>query len=133
VLPEYALGPAHHRDLHYVNRHPRLRVADLLDILKITKQSLARVLKELIDEGWIAQRPGQQDRRQRLLHTTVQGAALSARLDSLQERRVVQALAQAGKASDGTVASFLFAMISEEERARVQALLPQRVATAGDA
>src|SRR5215813_11567791 len=58
VLAEFGLGRAHHRVLHFVNRHPGLRVADLLEILKITKQSLARVLKQLVDEHWIAQQAG---------------------------------------------------------------------------
>src|SRR6185295_15115808 len=67
VLAEFELGRAHHRVLHFVNRNPGLRVADLLDVLKITKQSLARVLKQLIDEGWITSTAGDQDRRERRL------------------------------------------------------------------
>src|ERR1700752_2606192 len=59
VLAEFGLGRAHHRVLHFVNRHPGMRVADLLEILKITKQSLARVLKQLVDEGWIVQEAGE--------------------------------------------------------------------------
>src|SRR3982074_3558086 len=61
VLAEFGLGRAHHRVLHFVNRHPALRVADLLEILKITKQSLARVLKQLVDQGWIVQKAGERD------------------------------------------------------------------------
>src|SRR4029453_2222352 len=76
VLAEYNLGRAHHRVLHFVDRHPGMTVADLLEILKITKQSLARALKELIDKGWIAQKAGESDRRQRLLFPTDKGAAL---------------------------------------------------------
>jgi len=133
VLAEYGLGRAHHRVLHFVDRHPGLRVADLLEILKITKQSLARVLKELIDQGWIAQKAGESDRRQRLLYPTEKGAGLAARLDNLQARRVEQALACAGDGNDAIVARFLFAMISKEERARVAPLLPEQVgASAGD-
>jgi DNA-binding MarR family transcriptional regulator len=124
VLAEYGLGRAHHRVLHFVNRNAGLRVADLLEILKITKQSLARVLKQLVDQGWIAQKAGERDRRQRLLHVTDKGAALAGRLDALQSKRVAQALASAGGADDGAVARFLFAMISKEERPPVQALLP---------
>jgi DNA-binding MarR family transcriptional regulator len=131
VLAEYGLGRAHHRVLHFVDRHPGLRVADLLEILKITKQSLARVLKELIDQGWIAQKAGESDRRQRLLYPTEKGAGLAARLDSLQARRVGQALAHAGPGNDATVARFLFAMISKEERARVAPLLPERIGASG--
>jgi DNA-binding MarR family transcriptional regulator len=62
VLEEYGFGRAHHRVLHFVSRNPGLRVAQLLEILKITKQSLARVLKQLVDEGFIAQREGAEDR-----------------------------------------------------------------------
>src|SRR5256885_6025344 len=86
VLAEFELGRAHHRVLHFVNRHPALRVADLLEILKITKQSLARVLKELVDQGWIVQKAGERDRRQRLLYATERGAELAGRLDGPQSR-----------------------------------------------
>ena len=81
VLAEFGLGRAHHRVLHFVNRHPGLRVADVLEILKITKQSLARVIKHLIDDGWLVQEAGERDRRQRLLRTTDKGAALARRLN----------------------------------------------------
>jgi DNA-binding MarR family transcriptional regulator len=124
VLAEFGLGRAHHRVLHFVNRNPGLKVQDLLDILKITKQSLARVLKLLVDQGWIRQVAGNEDRRQRLLHTTEKGAALAGRLDALQERRIAQALATAGAGSEAAVLSFLFAMIVPAERAFVEALLP---------
>jgi DNA-binding MarR family transcriptional regulator len=129
LLAEFRLGRAHHRVLHFVNRHPGLRVADLLDILKITKQSLARVLKELVDEGWIVQMAGETDRRQRLLHATDKGAALSGRLDAMQARRVAQALEAAGGNGD-MVARFLFAMITQEERGPVEMLLPGPVEAA---
>lgn len=124
ILGEYGLGRAHHRVLHFVNRNPGLRVADLLEILKITKQSLARVLKQLVDEGWIAQQTGEHDRRQRLLHATEKGAALSRRLDSLQAKRIVQALEACGVGNDDILARFLFAMVTKEERALVRRLLP---------
>jgi DNA-binding MarR family transcriptional regulator len=126
MLAQYRLGRAHHRVLHFVNRHPGLRVADLLDILKITKQSLARVLKQLVDEGWIAQRCGERDRRQRLLFVTEKGARLAACLDSVQARRVAQAMPQAGTGQQRAIARFLFAMIAPEERRGVDALLPVR-------
>jgi DNA-binding MarR family transcriptional regulator len=124
VLAEYGLGRAHHRVLHFVDRHPGLRVADLLEILKITKQSLARVLNPLVDEGWIAQKAGEEDRGERLLHVTEKGASLARRLDQLQSRRVSGALAACGPGNEATVRRFLFAMISAEERAQVEALLP---------
>jgi DNA-binding MarR family transcriptional regulator len=124
VLAEYGLGRAHHRVLHFVDRHPGLRVAALLEILKITKQSLARVLKQLVDEGWIAQKAGEEDRRERLLHVTEKGAGLARRLDQLQSRRVAGALAACGPGNEASVRRFLFAMISVEERAEVEVLLP---------
>src|ERR1700687_764219 len=70
VLAKLGFGRAHHRVLHFVNRNPGIKVADLLDILKITKQSLGRVLKQLIDHGYVVQRAGANDRRQRLLHVS---------------------------------------------------------------
>jgi DNA-binding MarR family transcriptional regulator len=130
VLAEFGLGRAHHRVLHFVNRHPALRVADLLEILKITKQSLARVLKELVDQGWIVQKAGERDRRQRLLYATEKGAELAGRLDSLQSKRVSHALAQSGAGNDGVAARFLFNMITKEERALVEALLPEPIEAA---
>ena len=66
ILKDFGFGRAHHRVLHFVNRHSGLRVADLLDILTITKQSLSRVLKQLIDKGYIVQQAGSADRRERL-------------------------------------------------------------------
>ncbi len=125
VLAEFGLGRAHHRVLHFVNRNPGLRVADLLETLKITKQSLARVLKKLVDEGWIAQQTGPHDRRERLLRVTDKGAALAIKLDQLQAKRVGGALAACGPANEGLIRSFLFAMISSDERGRVEALLPK--------
>jgi DNA-binding MarR family transcriptional regulator len=124
VLAEFGLGRAHHRVLHFVNRHPGLRVADLLEVLKITKQSLARVLKELVDKGWISQQTGVDDRRERLLRVTENGARLARRLDQLQAARVARALAASGHGSEEAVRRFLFNMIGTEERSRVQALLP---------
>ena len=86
VLANYGFGRAHHRVLHFVNRNPGMKVADLLDILKITKQSLGRVLKQLVDNGFIEQKEGENDRRQRLLYTTPKGEALALKLAGLQGR-----------------------------------------------
>src|SRR5262252_2315738 len=73
VLAKFGFGRAHHRVLHFVNRNPGMKVAELLDILKITKQSLGRVLKQLIDQGYVVQKEGANDRRQRLLYVTAKG------------------------------------------------------------
>jgi DNA-binding MarR family transcriptional regulator len=124
VLAEFGLGRAHHRVLHFVSRHPGLRVADLLEVLKITKQSLARVLKQLVDEGWIAQQAGVEDRRERRLRVTDKGADLARHLDQLQARRVAGALAACGPGNEAAVHRFLYHMISVEERIQAEALLP---------
>ncbi len=84
VLAKLEFGRAHHRVLHFVNRNPGMKVADLLDILKITKQSLGRVLKQLIDQSYIVQKEGANDRRQRLLYATPKGEALAMKLAGLQ-------------------------------------------------
>ena len=116
-------GRAHHRVLHFVSRNPGIRVADLLDILKITKQSLARVLKQLVDDGYIEQMAGTSDRRERRLYVTFQGESLARELMALQGARVAQALSQAGGASRHSAERFLYGMISSGERERVQQLL----------
>ena len=130
VLAEFGLGRAHHRVLHFVNHHPGLKVADLLEILKITKQSLARVLKQLVDEGWIAQQTGIDDRRERRLRVSEKGAGLARRLDQLQAKRVAGALELCGPANEAIVRQFLFSMISQEERGQVESLLPAEAAAA---
>ncbi len=135
ILANYGLGRAHHRVLHFVHRHPGLRVADLLAILKITKQSLARVLKPLIDDGWIASQAGAADRRERRLQVTPKGRDLADRLAHRQAERVKAALAGSGLGAldaldlggldpaEFAVRRFLFAMISAEERSAVAGLL----------
>ena len=96
MLEEFGFGRAHHRVLHFVGRDPGLTVAELLDILKITKQSLARVLKELIDKGYIFQKEGESDRRQRLLYLTDAGENLRGRLMGPQIARFERACAETG-------------------------------------
>ncbi len=123
VLEAYGFGRAHHRVLHFVNRHPGMRVADLLDILKITKQSLARVLKQLIDGAFIVQRPGQTDRRQRLLFTTDTGRALAMRLVEAQANRLRRALDDLPQECRGSAATFLRGIIDTNERDKVDQLI----------
>jgi DNA-binding MarR family transcriptional regulator len=129
ILARFALGRAHHRVLHFVDRNPGLRVANLLDILKITKQSLAPVLKQLIDGGWIVQQTGVADRRERRLRVTTKGASLARRLDRVQAERVAQALEACEPGHEASVRSFLFAMVNGNERGRVEALLPEPAET----
>src|ERR1700758_2639149 len=96
VLAKFGFGRAHHRVLHFVNRHPGMKVAELLDVLKITKQSLGRVLKQLVDQGYVVQKEGSNDRRQRLLYVTAKGETLAMKLAGLQTGRIATALAELG-------------------------------------
>ncbi len=92
VLAEYGFGRAHHRVLHFTNRIPGLTVAELLDILKITKQSLSRVLKDLIQSGHIIQHKAANDGRKRLLFPTKKGRKLALKLSQMQSQRINAAL-----------------------------------------
>lgn len=123
LLDDFGFGRAHHRVLHFVHRNPGLRVADLLDILKITKQSLARVLKQLIDEGFISQEAGVSDRRERLLYVTPQGRSLASRLLALQTERIRSAMAGNGPDAQAAVENFLLAVVSPEDRETVTRLI----------
>lgn len=128
MLAEFGLGRAQHRALHFVVRHPGLRVTDLLAILKITKQSLSRVLKPLIDDAWIENRPGADDRRERLLYPTEKGRELVGRLLGGQMDRIATALAATGQPGhhgldQDALRQFLFAMIGETDRADVAVLI----------
>jgi DNA-binding MarR family transcriptional regulator len=123
VLARFGFGRAHHRVLHFVNRNPGMKVAALLDILRITKQSLGRVLKQLVDEGYIEQREGEHDRRERLLYATPKGADLALRLAGLQTTRIVRALAEVGAGGHEAARKFLTAMIDVEGRERILRLI----------
>ncbi len=118
-LEAFGFGRAHHRVLHFVYRYPGLKVADLLDVLRITKQSLGRVLKQLLDEGYIVQKTGNNDRRQRLLYATPKGEALVAKLAGLQTQRIDRALADIAPAEAETVRRFLRAMIDRDDPDKV--------------
>ena len=119
VLARFGFGRAHHRVLHFVNRNPGMKVADLLDLLRITKQSLGRVLKQLVDQGYVIQKEGAHDRRQRLLYVTDKGRALALQLASLQTARIAAALEELGPGAYETAKRFLAAMIDAEDRNRV--------------
>jgi DNA-binding MarR family transcriptional regulator len=119
VLSKLDFGRAHHRVLHFVHRYPGLKVADLLDVLRITKQSLGRVLKQLLDEGYIVQKTGNNDRRQRLLFATAKGEALVAKLAGLQTDRINRALRDIGSSGADTVRQFLRAMIDQNDPDKV--------------
>jgi DNA-binding MarR family transcriptional regulator len=120
VLAKFGFGRAHHRVLHFVNRNPGMKVAELLDILKITKQSLGRVLKQLVDQGYVVQKEGANDRRQRLLFVTPKGEALAMKLAGLQTARIARALSELGPSAHETARRFLVAMINADQRDGVQ-------------
>jgi DNA-binding MarR family transcriptional regulator len=110
LLTRYNFGRAHHRVLYFVDRRPGLSVAELLDLLKITKQSLSRVLKDLLDQNYIEQHPGLNDRRQRLMFPTRKGEALALELAELQSRRFARALEILPGGARAQGAAFLAAM-----------------------
>ena len=125
VLAKLGFGRAHHRVLHFVNRNPGMKVAELLDVLRITKQSLGRVLKQLIDEGYVAQREGANDRRQRLLYVTPAGEDLAMQLAGLQTARISGVLAELGVGGREASRRFLAGMIDAEHRERVLRMIGQ--------
>ncbi len=118
ILAQYGFGRAHHRVIYFVGRHPGITVSELLAILAITKQSLSRVLGQLVAEGFIEQRPGKRDRRQRLLDLTDRGRALERRLTENQRRRVGRAFREAGAEAVEGFHQVLFNIIDERNRGR---------------
>lgn len=123
ALAIFGFGRAHHRVLHFVTRHPGMKVAELLDILNITKQSLGRVLKQLVDQGYVLQKEGENDRRQRLLYATPKGEALAMKLAGLQTERIARALADLGPGAHDEARRFLIAMIDGRGRDHVLQLI----------
>lgn len=112
ILEKGDMGRAHHRVVHFVNREPGMTVAALLDTLKITKQSLARVLKQLIDKGYICQLTGPEDRRQRHLYPTREGRQLALALSAPQHKRIERALSGGSPEGRAEVVRFLTRMRS---------------------
>jgi DNA-binding MarR family transcriptional regulator len=123
VLSKLGFGRAHHRVLHFVNRNPGMKVADLLDILNITKQSLGRVLKQLVDQDYVVQKEGEQDRRQRLLFVTSKGETLALKLAGLQTQRINRAFAELGPGAHEAARRFLTAMIDADNREGILRLI----------
>jgi DNA-binding MarR family transcriptional regulator len=130
ILEEMSFGRAHHRALHFIGRTPGITVSDLLGILRITKQSLARVLGALVTQGYVAQAQGREDRRQRLLTLTPKGQALERRLFEHQMARLAPAWRGAGP---GAVAGFRAVMEGiMDEHARRNVAATRRQDEAGD-
>jgi DNA-binding MarR family transcriptional regulator len=115
LLEAYGFGRAHHRVLYFVSRRPGLTIAELLEILRITKQSLNRVLRELVDKNFVEIQAGTLDRRRRQLYATPDGERLALRLAQVQTRRFALALEQLGDRGLPSAQAFLKAMIDPQK------------------
>lgn len=122
LLEKQGFGRAHHRVLYFVNLRPGMPVADLLEILKITKQSLARVLRQLIDNGYVEQQPGKSDRRQRLLFPTTKGREFFSELSATQASRINAAFKNLSPDARDTVRKFFVEMVGQNDRATLDQL-----------
>jgi DNA-binding MarR family transcriptional regulator len=116
ILHELGFGRAHHRAMHWIGRLPDLKVGELLQILGITKQSLARVLGPLIRQGYVEQEKGKIDRRQRLLTLTEKGATLERKLFECARERLAAAYREAGGQAVDGFRKVLRGMTSEQGR-----------------
>ena len=119
ILKRYRFGRAHHRVVHFVGRKEGMSVSELLGILKITKQSLSRVLSQLVEQGFVEQRQGTRDRRQRLLYLTERGRELDRQLSRPQRERVASAYREAGAEAVAGYRKVLMQLINEDERQQV--------------
>jgi DNA-binding MarR family transcriptional regulator len=132
LLQNYRFGRAHHRVLHFVNRQPGLKIAEILAILQITKQSLGRVLRDLLETEYIEVRPGPVDRRQRLLFPTAKGRKLALDLARLQSKRFARVFEALPPGAYDQAVQFLLEMIEPKERdeiaerLRLNSLSPER-------
>ena len=127
ILARYGFGRAHHRVIHFVGRHPQMTVGELLAILRITKQSLSRVLGQLVRQEFILQQPGSQDRRQRLLELTPKGRDLERKLSEPQRARIANAYHQAGlRAVEGFREIMLRIIAAEDDRRRFAPSPPKK-------
>ncbi len=119
ILAEIGFGRAHHRAIYFIGRYPDITVSDLLEILRITKQSLSRVLSQLVSEAYVTQRPGQRDRRQRLLRLTERGRTLERRLTDTQRQRFARAYRRAGADAVAGFRTVLGGIMEERDLQRV--------------
>ena len=120
ILARYKYGRAHHRVIHFVGQYPSITVSELLNILGITKQSLSRVLVQLVRDGLVVQRPGLRDRRQRLLELTESGHELERRLSEDQRARIARAYRDAGAEAVEGFRTVLGNLINEQDRKRFE-------------
>ncbi len=118
-LKRYQLGRAHHRALYFIGRHPGHTVGHLLSILKVTKQSISRVLKDLLEQGYVEQKSGARDRRERLLWLTEKGVKLERELTDRQSQRFARAYRETGADSVEGFRKGLLGLRAPTERAIV--------------
>jgi DNA-binding MarR family transcriptional regulator len=118
ILAKLEFGRAHHRVIYFVGRYPGIKVGELLAILRITKQSLSRVLGQLLREGYVTHKPGPTDRRERRLELTATGIELERQLTENQRARVAAAYRAAGAAAVDGYKKVLLGLIDETDRAR---------------
>lgn len=121
ILAARGLGRTHHRVLHFVCGDPGISVSELRSILKITKQSLSRVVSELVRDGFVAESQGTSDRRRKLLEPTSEGSALEKLLSETQRERIARAYSEAGAEAVQGFRRVLAGMVGENDRARVAA------------
>ncbi|HLT76043.1 MAG TPA: MarR family transcriptional regulator [Ferrovibrio sp.] len=126
ILARYNFGRAHHRALHFIGGHPGITVAELLAILRITKQSLSRVLSALIEGGFVRQQQGTRDRRQRQLFLTEQGKNLERQIATVQQAKVAEAYREAGAEAVAGYRKVLAGLIDEQDRAAILRSIQRR-------
>ena len=122
ILAEQNMGRAHHRAIYFIGRNPGITVSELLTILNITKQSLSRVLSSLVETGYVVQKKGPEDRRQRLLFLTETGTALEARLTAVQGRRFANAYREAGMSAVEGFQQVLEGLLDPQTRRQIDKL-----------
>ena len=128
ILAKLGFGRAHHRVVYFVGRNPSIPVTELLAILRITKQSLSRVLGELVRQGYIEQKPGQRDRRQRLLELTEKGVELERELSENQRLRIARAYRRAGAEAVEGFRKVMLGIINDDDRRSFTARLERAAA-----
>ncbi|MDA1132354.1 MAG: MarR family transcriptional regulator [Proteobacteria bacterium] len=117
LLARHGFGRAHHRAIHFIRRNPGISVAELVEVLRITKQSLARVLRQLVDRGFVVQETDAADRRRRNLYLAARGEALEDQVSAPQQGRLSRAFRDAGPTATDGALQVLWALADETDRA----------------
>ena len=115
ILEKIQFGRAHHRIIYFVGKHNEITIKELLKILKITKQSLSRVLNELVKRKFINMTVGS-DKRTKNLTLTKIGIELEKKLSNIQITKIRNILQKANENDINGFKKILFAMIDSEEK-----------------